>query len=78
MLSLVGLGLDNEKDLTLKGVETLKKCDEVYLEAYTSKATDLNKKRLEELIGNLPERIYFLAGMIMIQTPIIRLNQKRH
>eukprot|EP01064_Diplonema_japonicum_P018115 TRINITY_DN26806_c0_g1_i1.p1 TRINITY_DN26806_c0_g1~~TRINITY_DN26806_c0_g1_i1.p1 ORF type:complete len:290 (+),score=82.14 TRINITY_DN26806_c0_g1_i1:71-940(+) len=33
---LVGLGLGDEKDITLKGLECVKKCDIVYLEAYTS------------------------------------------
>eukprot|EP01059_Diplonema_ambulator_P033770 TRINITY_DN7209_c0_g1_i1.p1 TRINITY_DN7209_c0_g1~~TRINITY_DN7209_c0_g1_i1.p1 ORF type:complete len:292 (+),score=107.66 TRINITY_DN7209_c0_g1_i1:1001-1876(+) len=33
---LVGLGLGDEKDITLKGLECVKKCDVVYLEAYTS------------------------------------------
>ena len=33
---LVGLGLGDEKDITLKGLEVVKKCDTVYLEAYTS------------------------------------------
>ena len=33
---LVGLGLGDEKDITVKGLECVKKCDIVYLEAYTS------------------------------------------
>jgi diphthine synthase len=35
MLYLIGLGLDDEKDLTLKAIETAKKC-ECYCELYTS------------------------------------------
>ena len=34
---MIGLGLDNEKDISLKGLEAIKNCDHVYLEAYTSK-----------------------------------------
>lgn len=36
MLFLVGLGLGNAKDITVKGLEVVKKCKRVYLEAYTS------------------------------------------
>lgn len=36
MLYLVGLGLGDEKDITVRGLEAVKKCDHVYLEAYTS------------------------------------------
>lgn len=36
MLYLVGLGLSNEKDITVAGLEVVKKCARVYLEAYTS------------------------------------------
>lgn len=46
-LYFVGLGLSNEKDITLKGLEILKKCDVIYLESYTSvlqsKVEDLEK-----------------------------------
>jgi diphthine synthase len=33
---LVGLGLGNERDITVKGLEVVKKCTRVYLEAYTA------------------------------------------
>ena len=36
MLYLVGLGLADEADITVKGLEIVKKADRVYLEAYTS------------------------------------------
>ncbi|EKD19661.1 uncharacterized protein L3040_001994 [Drepanopeziza brunnea f. sp. 'multigermtubi'] len=36
MLYLIGLGLSDETDITVKGLETVKKCSRVYLEAYTS------------------------------------------
>ncbi|PIZ51009.1 diphthine synthase [Candidatus Woesearchaeota archaeon CG_4_10_14_0_2_um_filter_33_13] len=35
-LYLIGLGLSTEKDITIKGLETIQKCDLVYLENYTS------------------------------------------
>ncbi len=37
MLYIIGLGLNDEKDITLKGLEAVKKCDYIYLENYTSK-----------------------------------------
>lgn len=36
MLYLVGLGLSDETDITVKGLEVVKKAERVYLEAYTS------------------------------------------
>ncbi|KAF9770656.1 diphthine synthase [Fusarium sp. DS 682] len=36
MLYLVGLGLSDETDITVKGLEVVKKVSRVYLEAYTS------------------------------------------
>lgn len=36
MLYLVGLGLADETDITVKGLEVVKRADRVYLEAYTS------------------------------------------
>ncbi len=35
-LSIIGIGLCDAKDITLKGLETIKKADIVYLETYTS------------------------------------------
>ena len=50
MLSLIGLGLWNEEDVTLKGVNRAKDADKVYIELYTSKwHGDL--KNLEKIIG---------------------------
>lgn len=46
-LYFIGLGLNNEKDITISGLEAIKKCDLVYLENYTSvlncKKEDLEK-----------------------------------
>ncbi len=36
MLYLVGLGLSDETDITVKGLEVAKSASRVYLEAYTS------------------------------------------
>ncbi len=36
MLYLIGLGLSDERDITVRGLEVVRKCSRVYLEAYTS------------------------------------------
>lgn len=36
VLFLVGLGLQDERDITVAGLDVVKKCDQVYLEAYTA------------------------------------------
>lgn len=49
LLTLVGLGLCDEKDLTLRGIEAAKQADKVYIELYTS--VWHGKEELEKLIG---------------------------
>ena len=46
-LYLIGLGLSDEKDITLNGQEALQQCTEVYLEGYTS-ILQATKKKLEK------------------------------
>ncbi len=48
-LYLIGIGLYDEKDISLRGLEIVKKCSKVYLETYTSK--------LNSSLENL-ERLY--------------------
>lgn len=36
MLYFIGLGLADEKDITVKGLEIVQKAERVYLEAYTA------------------------------------------
>ncbi|UCG95275.1 MAG: diphthine synthase [archaeon] len=36
MLFLIGLGLYDEKDMTIRGMEAAKSCDSLYIETYTS------------------------------------------
>ena len=47
-LYIIGIGLNDEKDITLKGLAAVKKCKKVYLENYTSKL-NCPIKRLEKL-----------------------------
>lgn len=50
MLYLIGIGLYDEKDISVKGLEKVKKCDKIYLESYTSKLA-CSISDLEELYG---------------------------
>lgn len=45
VLYIIGLGLSDEKDITVKGLEAVKSCERVYLEAYTS-ILSVGKERL--------------------------------
>ncbi|MFC1728314.1 diphthine synthase [Nanoarchaeota archaeon] len=49
-LYLIGIGLNDEKDITLKGLEIVKKCSKVFLESYTS-ILQIDISKLEELYG---------------------------
>ncbi|CAJ0963635.1 unnamed protein product, partial [Mesorhabditis belari] len=49
---LIGLGLGDVEDITVKGLNVVRKCKRVYLEAYTSiLCYGLEKKQLEEYYG---------------------------
>ena len=50
VLNIIGIGLDNEQDITLKGLELVKNSDFVYLENYTSQL-NVSVQKLEELYG---------------------------
>ena len=49
-LYFIGIGLNDEKDISLKGLELVKKADFVYLESYTAKI-NCNLNYLERLYG---------------------------
>ena len=49
-LYLIGLGLGDEKDITVKGLETVRRCKAVFLEAYTS-ILGVDKERVEDFYG---------------------------
>lgn len=50
-LYFIGLGLGDEKDITIKGLEIIKKADRIYLEEYTSKLVRCGKEGLEKFYG---------------------------
>ena len=45
-LYLIGLGLADETDVSIKGLEIIKKSNRIYLESYTS-VLGVNKEKLE-------------------------------
>jgi diphthine synthase len=51
VLYVVGLGLCDERDVTLRGLAAVRRCARVYLEAYTSVLPGVDKSRLERLYG---------------------------
>ncbi|EED82650.1 predicted protein [Postia placenta Mad-698-R] len=63
MFYLIGLGLCDEKDITVRGLETVKGSARVYLEAYTS-ILMIQKERLEEFYG----KDLILADRDMVET----------
>ncbi|XP_058494939.1 diphthine methyl ester synthase [Solea solea] len=50
MLFLIGLGLGDARDITVKGLEAVKRCSRVYLEAYTAVLT-CGQEALERFYG---------------------------
>jgi len=48
-LVFVGLGLNDEKGITLRGLEEIKTADVVFMETYTNRMADFNIEHLEKL-----------------------------
>lgn len=55
MLVLIGMGLHDEKDLTLRGLEEARGCEVLFAELYTSTMPGLDLGRLEGLVGKKVE-----------------------
>lgn len=51
MLYLIGLGLGDKTDITIKGLELIKKSKRVYLESYTSIYCQDDRNDLETFYG---------------------------
>ncbi len=47
---IIGLGLGDPQDISVKALKTIQACKEVYLEYYTSVMSTSNKE-LEEFLG---------------------------
>ncbi|KAF5354920.1 hypothetical protein D9756_005666 [Leucocoprinus leucothites] len=63
MFFIIGLGLSDEKDVTLRGLEAIKSSSRIYLEAYTS-ILMVQKERLETFY----EKNIILADRDMVET----------
>jgi len=49
-LFLIGLGLGDERDITVRGLEAIRSCSKLYLESYTS-VLGVSKEKLEQYYG---------------------------
>ena len=67
MICFIGLGLYDEKDITLKGVEAARGCDKVYAELYTSPW----QGSLEQLGTTIGKKI------TLLQRPDLEENSKK-
>jgi len=65
MLYFIGLGLHDESDMSLKGLETLKRCDEVYAEFYTNPFCG-DPKSLEKMAG---KKVFVLKRADLEENP---------
>eukprot|EP00727_Mastigamoeba_balamuthi_P008628 m51a1_g4388 putative diphthine synthase (282) ;mRNA; f:350810-352066 len=48
---IIGLGLGDERDISLRGLEAVRSCSRIYLESYTSLLLASSKDKMEELYG---------------------------
>ncbi len=51
MLTFIGLGLYDEKDITVKGLEAVRKADIIYAEFYTSNLMGTTLEKIEKFYG---------------------------
>jgi diphthine synthase len=58
MLTFIGLGLYDEKDISVKGLEAVQAADKVYAEFYTSRITGASLEDLERFYG---QKIHLLS-----------------
>ena len=62
MLYLIGLGMGDARDVTVRGREAIDKCDTVFLEAYTS----ILGVDQAELVRELFSRLLFLPCSLFL------------
>ncbi|KAF7684041.1 Diphthine methyl ester synthase [Astathelohania contejeani] len=74
MLYLIGLGLEYEKDISIRGYEAIKKSKYIYLENYTS-LLQVNKEKLESFYK---KEIILATRMCLEQTEIIINQAQEH
>lgn len=73
MLYFVGLGLGDFKDITVRGLEIVKKCAAVYLESYTS-ILSCGKAQMEEFYG----RPLIEADRLMVESGCDEMLERAH
>lgn len=73
MLTFVGLGLYDEKDITVKGLEAVKAADEIYAEFYTSHLIGTTVEKIEESYGR---KLIVLKREDVEQEPVWLLSAK--
>lgn len=56
-LVFVGLGLNDDKGLTIKGLEEVQSADAVFMETYTSRMPGFNLQRFEQLCGKKIQQV---------------------
>jgi len=66
MLTFVGVGLYDEKDITLKGLDAIRDADHVFAEFYTSKLMGTTLGKMERLYG---KKIHLLTREDVEQSP---------
>ncbi|RHZ50482.1 hypothetical protein Glove_498g19 [Diversispora epigaea] len=71
MLYIIGLGLCDETDITVKGLNAIKSCERVYLESYTSMLM-ISREKLEEFYNK--KLILADREMVESQSDEILLN----
>jgi diphthine methyl ester synthase len=70
MLYLIGLGLADETDITIRGLNAVKKCTRVYLESYTS-ILHIPKERLETFFGKERLETFFGKDVIVADREMV-------
>ncbi|HJJ56292.1 MAG TPA: diphthine synthase [Methanocorpusculum sp.] len=58
MLTFIGLGLFDELDVSVRGLDAIKKADTIFLEVYTSVLTGTTIQKLEEYYGKKIVPVY--------------------
>jgi diphthine synthase len=66
MLTFIGLGLFDEYDISLKGLEVIREADLVYAEFYTSCLMGTNPEKMEKLYG---KKVHLLSREDVEQQP---------
>jgi len=66
MLTFIGLGLFDEYDISLKGLEAVREAESVYVEFYTSRLMGTDLEKMEKLYG---KKIHLLSREEVEQCP---------